>query len=93
MSSLHKAAQEGRLDECRRLVEKEGKDANEHEVLVWFHQYASIETGQHISIKQTFFIVRAHNTKTHFVPWCFKLGFNHQHHCVCLLIQIYHTSD
>jgi hypothetical protein len=29
MSSLHQAAHEGRLDECRRLVEKEGKDVNE----------------------------------------------------------------
>jgi hypothetical protein len=29
MASLHHAAKDGQLDECRRLVEKEGKDANE----------------------------------------------------------------
>jgi hypothetical protein len=29
MLSLHKAARDGELDECRRLVEKEGKDVNE----------------------------------------------------------------
>jgi hypothetical protein len=29
MSSLHEAAEQGQLDECRRLVEKEGKNANE----------------------------------------------------------------
>jgi hypothetical protein len=29
MFSLHEAAQHGRLEECRRLVEKEGKDVHE----------------------------------------------------------------
>jgi hypothetical protein len=32
MSSLHEAARDGQLDECRRLVEKEGKDVNEYKV-------------------------------------------------------------
>jgi hypothetical protein len=29
MAPLHQAAKDGQLDECRRLVEKEGKDVNE----------------------------------------------------------------
>jgi hypothetical protein len=29
MASLHQAAKNGQLDECRRLVEKEGKNVNE----------------------------------------------------------------
>jgi hypothetical protein len=29
MASPHQAAKVGQLDECRRLVEKEGKNANE----------------------------------------------------------------
>jgi hypothetical protein len=33
MSSLQEAAQHGELDECRRLVEEEGKDVNEINVV------------------------------------------------------------
>jgi hypothetical protein len=36
MASIHQAAKDGQLDECRRLVEKEGKDVNEKdEVSGW----------------------------------------------------------
>jgi hypothetical protein len=36
MASLHQAAKRGKLDECRRLVEKEDKDVKEKdEVSVW----------------------------------------------------------
>jgi hypothetical protein len=33
MASLHQAATYGQLDECRRLVEKEGKDVDEKDVV------------------------------------------------------------
>jgi hypothetical protein len=33
MKSLREAAEEGRLDDCRRLVEEEGKDVNEEDIV------------------------------------------------------------
>jgi hypothetical protein len=56
MASLHQAAKDGQLDECRRLVEKEGKDVNEKDEVsvcldVWlFDHQSQIGIGEHFKI-------------------------------------------
>jgi hypothetical protein len=55
MASLHQAAKDGQLDECRLLVE-EGKDANEKNevsvcLVVWlFDHQSQIGIGEHFKI-------------------------------------------
>jgi hypothetical protein len=74
MASLHQAAKDGQLDECRRLVEKEGKDVNERdEVSVWLFVYlfASPSIHQHSdrSTQVRLFLVSAAPTLSFVAGW------------------------
>jgi hypothetical protein len=55
MAPLHQAAKGGQLGECRRLVEKEGKNANEKDVVsvclvVCLINQSQIEIDEHFKI-------------------------------------------